>query len=323
MYCIVYDIKIGDSRVNILNSAEINLSVDQLAATAQVVLPLVEHNRPLDYEGYIAVGDKVTIMFGYNDELQTEFTGYVKSIGNYDSVLKVNCEDCVYMTRKPVEDTEFPDRNDPAAAGATIREIAQYCMTQVGLGSVDCDYEMTYQKFVIRNNTAFEILSKLKDETGAMIYMKGDVLHIHPPFSERSGEVTYDFEKNIESADLKDRSKAASGVYIEISGTNLDGEPVSATAGNPKGDKKSNKLEYPIHQDEISKVAKTKLEYLAYDGYEGSITGWLEPFVQPTWAVKLVDPEKVYTEGTYYVNSVKTTISSAGGVRKVELGKKL
>ena len=75
---------------------------------------------------------------------------------------------------------------------------------------------------------------------------------------------------------------------------------------------------------ELKKRGKAELQYLTYDGYEGNITAWLIPYVEPTWSAKIQDKDYEYKTGTYYVTAVTTTLSGdGGGVRKVELGRKL
>lgn len=66
-----------------------------------------------------------------------------------------------------------------------------------------------------------------------------------------------------------------------------------------------------------------ELKKYSFDGYEGSITGWLIPYVDAGYSVYIKDKEYEYKNGVYYANSVTTTFSSDGGVRKVQLGIKL
>ena len=77
--------------------------------------------------------------------------------------------------------------------------------------------------------------------------------------------------------------------------------------------------------DEASMKARGELEVKrrTYDGYEGSITGWLIPQCRPADSVTLRDRDYPYKDGTYFVTSVTTEFSRSGGSRKIDIGFRL
>lgn len=311
----VYDIQIGNYKLGLLESVEIHKSVDLLADTAVVVVPGVVYNQSLDIEEKVKVGDPVVIRLGYDDSLVTEFEGYLQRIDTDDNSLAFNCEDAIYLTRKPVKDKQFNK--------TTVKEIVEYCLSQIGMKGLDCTYNITYEKFVIKNANAYDVLKKLQDDTMANIYMKGSILNIHPPYIEKGGDVRYDFAVNIESSDLKYRNKDDRRFEVTVEGVGLDGKRQTITIGVTGGEKRTIKVSSPMSSEDLKKRGEAQMEYLAYDGYEGSITGWLIPFVEPTYSAHIYDKEYEYKTGSYYVVSVTTNFDENGGVRKVELGRKL
>lgn len=315
MLNMVYDIRIGNYKLAMLESVEIHKSVDLLTGTATVVVPAVVYNQSLDHEKYVRVGDPIAIQLGYDENLVTEFVGYVQRIDTDDDSLTFNCEDSMYLTRKPVANKQF--------LNTSVKEIAQYCMSQIGLKNIDSTYDITYQKFVINNANAFDVLKKLKEDTKASIYMTGDTLHIHPPYVEKGGDVVYDFSVNIESSDLKYRKKDDRKFEVQVDGVGLDGKKKKIVVGTTGGEKRTVKVTSPMSDADLRKRGESELEYLTYDGYEGSITGWLIPYVQPTYSAKIIDSDYEYKTGTYYVTAVTTTFDENGGVRKIEIGKKV
>lgn len=315
MFDMNYYIQIGTYRLGLLQSVEINKSVDLLTGTAVIVLPGVVYNQSLDHEKYVKAGDKALIQLGYDGNLVTEFAGYVQRIDTDNDSLTINCEDSMYLTRKPVQDKQLNN--------TTMKAIAEYCLTQIGLKNLDCTYDITYQKFVIKSANAFDVLKKLKEETKAQIYMIGETLHIHPPYVEKGGDVVYDFAVNIEDSDLKYRNKDDRRFEVEVEGIGLDGKRKKVTVGVTGGEKRSVKVTNVMSDAELKKRGEAEISYLSYDGYEGSISTWLVPFVEPTWSAKIIDKDYEYKTGTYYVTAVTTTFSEAGAVRKVELGRKL
>lgn len=317
MFNMVYDIQIGDYKLGLLESVEIHKSVDLLADTAVVVVPGVVYNQSLDLEGKVSVGDKVVIKLGYDDDLATEFEGYLQRIDTDDSSLTFNCEDGIYLMRKPVKEKEFKN--------VSIKEIAQYLVSELGM-ELNCSMKTTaqYEKFVIpKNVTAFDVLKKIQDENKVNIYMKGNVLNVHHAYLEKTGSVEYDFAKNIESSDLKYRRKEDRPYEVVVESIGLDGKKKSIVIGTPGGQKRTITVNTPQNEEMMRAAAENEMKYLSFDGYEGTITGWLVPYVEPTYSAHIHDKEYEYKTGSYYVVSVTTTFSEDGGVRKVELGRKL
>jgi hypothetical protein len=311
----VYDIQIGNYKLGLLESVEIHKSVDLLADTAVVTVPGVVYNQALDIEDKVKVGNAVTIQLGYDDNLVTEFEGFLQRIDTDDSRLTFNCEDGIYLTRKPVRDKQF--------GKTTVKEIAQYCLSEIGMKDLNCTYDIGYEKFVIKNANAYDVLKKLQDDTKANIYMKGTELNIHPAYIEKGGDVQYDFAVNIESSDLKYRNSDDRKFEVTVTGVGLDGKKQTVTIGVTGGEKRSITVSSPMSRDDLQKRGESEMKYLTYTGYEGSITGWLAPYVEPTWSAHMHDKEYEYKTGSYYVISVTTTFSENGGSRKVELGRKL
>lgn len=311
----VYDIQIGNYKLGLLESVEIHKSVDLMADTAVVVVPGVVYNQSLDIEEKVKVGDPVVIRLGYDDNLVTEFEGYLQRIDTDDNSLAFNCEDAIYLTRKPVKDKQFNK--------TTVKEIVEYCLSQIGMKGLDCTYNITYEKFVIKNANAYDVLKKLQDDTKANIYMKGGELNIHPAYVEKGGDVYFDFAINVEESDLKYRSKNDRNYEITVEGITLDGKKKTVTVGTTGGEKRTVKVFNVMSDVALKQRGLEEMKYLVYNGYEGSITGWLIPFVEPTYSAHIYDKEYEYKTGSYYVVSVTTTFDENGGVRKVELGRKL
>lgn len=315
MYSMAFDIQIGNYKLGLLTSVQIHKSVDLLADTAVIKAPSTVYNQALDIEGKVKVGDAVTIKLGYNDNLVTEFTGYLQRIDTDDESLTFNCEDALYLMRKPVHDKQFKR--------TTVKEIAQYLLREVGMDKLNCTYDITYEKFVIKSANAYDVLKKLQSDTKANIYMRGNELNIHPAYIEKGGDVTYDFARNIEKSDLKYRKKEDRKYEVIVEGISLDGKKKTVTVGTTGGEKRTVKVYNVMNEAALKQRGEEELKYLQYDGYEGSVTTWLIPYVEPTYSAKIVDADYEYKTGTYYVVSVTTTFDESGGARKVELGRKL
>ena len=313
-----FDITIGNYRLTMLDSATIKSSVESLADTAVITLPAAVYNKALEIEDKIKEGDAVSVKFGYNAEngtLPTEFTGYVESISTDDGAIKINCEDELYNYRKDLSDKVLTD--------VTVKQLMEYVNQELGGFALACDYDFKYDKFTIYNATGFDVLKKVQEETRANIYLKGKTLHIHPQYSELGKTVIYDFAVNVEKSELKYKDARKRKFICTIEGTDSAGKTVKVTKGTPGGDKFTLKLPGVSDKGTLERRAEEELKIKSYSGYEGSLTGWLIPYVEPTCLAEIRDADYEYKTGKYYVVAVETTFSSAGGKRKVTLGKKI
>lgn len=320
MYDIRYHITIGNYQLRLLDKLTVKKSVESLAGTATIALPGAAYNVALDVESKIAEGDPVVVRFGYDAEdkdLPVEFEGYVESIATDNDSIVINCEDEIYKMR-------ITDLKDEVLANVTVKTLLERVLGQMrGDYKLSCDYDFKYDKFTIHNATGFDVLKKVQEEVGANIYLEGTTLHVHPQYKELGDRVIYDFAQNIEKSSLKYKDAKRRKFLVTIEGTNWKGKVVKVQRGTPGGDKFTLKLPGVSDVKTMENRADEVIKQKAYSGYEGDITGWLVPRVKPTDQAEIRDADYEYKNGTYYVISVETTLSDAGGVRKVTIGAKL
>ena len=312
-----WNIRIGGFRLKMVEKVSIKRSVELLSDTATITLPGTVFNKAINIEDKIKVGDDVEIKLGYNDNLKEEFKGYLKAIKTDGGSLTLELEDDIYLFRKSVKDEEMKN--------ASVKSILENICSQVGGFSVSCDYDFSYDKFVINNATGYDVLKKIQDEASPNIYLKDKVLHVHPQYAEIFGEARYNFSRNIErdGTDLKYKSEDERKLLVVVEGTDETGATVSVEKGTTGGDKMTLKLPGVSSKSSLEQKAQSVLDQKVYTGYEGSFQSWLIPYVDAGYKVSITDPDYEIKDGTYYVISVETTFSQNGGVRKITLGKKI
>lgn len=322
MFKMDYDIRIGDVKLKGIKLVAIESSADLLSDQCTLVLPGMAYNKAFDIEKAIKRGDSVMVKLGYDGQLHTEFKGYLKSI-HPNSPMKLECEDSIYLFRKPVKDKQF--------AKTTAVDIIKYVVEQIN-GQLP-EQKMTlvtdlkglqFDKFTIIRSNGYEVLEKLKSETGIAIYCRDSEIHCHLLYSKKTGDVTYDFTRNIiKSDDLEYVTAADKKVQIKMIGRSKKGAKVEVEVGDKGGDIRT--FQRPTISDKttLESVAKQELKKLSYDGYKGTIKGWLIPVCEIGYSAKVVDKDYPEREGRYYVNAVKTEFSAAGGRRTVTLGVKV
>lgn len=324
MYNIIWDIKFKTEGVTYslqtVASIDIECSVDNLADTATITLPEAVMNQVLNIGDQVKRGSEVVIKAGYDKTLQTEFVGFVQDVVSNDSSLKIKCEDALFLFRKSVKDEEIKL--------CSIKTIAQKLIDQIDssfkLKVEGYDNEIAYEKFVIHQATGYDVLKKLAEETSANIYLNTEKkeLHIHPPYLEKGGEVIYSMQVNIEKSSLEFKKAIDRKVEITIENTNSKGKVETTTIGTSGGDKTTIKVGGQT-SSMVLKKANAELLRRSADMYEGSIDGWLVPFVQPTYSAKIKDEDYPEKDGKYYVTGVTTSINESGGKRTVKIGVKL
>lgn len=304
-------------KLGILAECEIECSVDNLTDTATIILPEAVMNEVLNIENKISRGTQVTIQLGYDGDLKTEFEGYIQDITTDDSTLKIICEDALFLFRKSVPDVELKP--------TSLKKIGQYIIDKIDPSfTLSCDYDISYEKFVIHQATGYDVLKKLQEETKANIYFDtiNKVLHIHAPYVEIGGIVKYSMQRNVENTSLEYKRAIDKKVEVTVESTDSKGKVKSITAGTTGGDKITLKVG-PMSEADMQKVAAAALKKNNFDGYSGSFDGWLIPFVRPTYSAIIEDTDYLYKKGRYYVIGVKTNFSESGGKRTITPGIKL
>ncbi len=301
----------------LLAECEIISSVDNLADTATIVLPEAVMNDPINFENKIGRGTEVLIKMGYDNQLETEFVGFIQDITNSDSSLKILCEDALFLFRVGVPDVELKP--------TSVTSIAQYVIDHIDASyKVECNFDVNYEKFIIHQATGYDVLKKLQDETKANIYFDtvNKVLHIHPPYIQKGGEVFYTMQKNIENSSLEYNNKLDAKVEVIVESTDVKGNVKQVSAGTTGGDKMTLKVG-AMDEASMQRVADAELIKHSSAGYEGSFDTWLVPVCKPTYSARIKDEDYPEKTAWYYVKSVTTSLSAAGGKRTITPGIKL
>lgn len=316
MYTMDYEISVGQYYIAILDSVSIHKSVELLSDTCEITLPASRLNQALLVEEQIKRGDAVVVRLGYKEVgLQEEFKGYLQRISTDGGSIKLFCEDDLFQFRKDLSNEELKK--------ISLSDLLSKVVKGIGKNyKIECSYTWVYDKFVIRDATGFDVLKKVQEESGADIYLKDDVLHVHPPGEVVGKECYYDFSLNIEDAELAFKRAEDKKVSVVVKAIMPDGKVKEVEVGSTGGEK----IEIKCHSsDSESMRQRGEIEILrhSFDGYDGNITTWLVPYCSPGDTATLHDKDYDYKDGTYFVKSVTTEFSQSGGKRKIELGFRL
>lgn len=313
---ISWRIELGAYDLQVVEEVTITKSVSSLTDTAVIKLPVSVLNKALTLNDKLKRGDKVSIYVGYDTDLVKEFEGYLEHIQINQDGISVECEDAMFLFRKAVQNKTHK--------AISVKGIVQLLIRELGLSlSVNCTYEMNYEKFIINDAQGFDVLTKIQEDTKANIYIRDNSIYIEPSYLTKAGEVVYDFARNIENGNLTWKRAEDRKVQIKVSCTSPAGKVLKATKGVTGGEKITRNMGSNFNQAALQKIAEEELKRYQYAGYEGTITGWLVPVVEPSYSAIIYDDDYPERAGTYYVEAVETKMSESGGVRTITIGRKL
>lgn len=320
MFVLCCEIKIGSVTFKSVHDVQIKRSIYNLAATAVIKVPvtavLKRSGEPPTYietAEAVKVGDPVEIRLGYDNQLNTEFVGYVKRL-NYKVPLEIECEDEYYLTRSI--NCVFSKKE------TTLKQCLNTILPEIKQGACT---DLTLKNFVVNNKPGNWVLGHLKKEYGLTIFfdINGN-LYVGKAHDVQGETVKYRLRFNI----IKDdelKFQLASDIKMKVKAICYykDGTKIEGELGEDGGENKT--LYYYDVKDakELKALAQEELKRYSFDGYRGKIETFLFPYALPGMVAQLED--EVYQErsGNYYIESVDVSFGMSGARRNIEIGIKV
>lgn len=313
---ITIHITIGKTNFYFVDTITINGSWNYLADTAVITLP-----RKLFKSGDLAksgnqnplikTGDPVTIRLGYDFDMYTEFTGYVKSISP-NTPVKIECEDEMWLLKQ----TSYTQ----AWRSASLKDILDVIIPS----SIDVQTtgEVNLGKFRINQVSAFDVLKKIKEVYGLVSYMRGKTLFIGYPYQEKGNKVKLDFQENIDDEQTNLTFRTSDQVKLKFKAISIqsDGSKREVELGDPSGQLRTLHLPVGLNEQEIQAVAEQKMKLYNFDGYQGTVTTFGQPIVRHTDKVEFINNIYPDKEGTYFIDNVQVKLNGQGYRRTLTIG---
>jgi hypothetical protein len=310
----------------------VDKAVIKLPASARLVNAAKEVSNTIQTALQFNEGDKVIIELGYNGKLVKEFEGFVSRV-NVATPVEIEVEGYSYQLRK-VQPKSKVFKN------AELKDVLQYIVTGTDIKLSSLIPRCKIQKLVINGHTGQEVLELLKKALGELLYINfhGTELYAGLAYLNPQKTVVYRLGWNvIKDTNLKQRKATNDKITIIYRGKKKDGTHVEATikskgqtavvttegsAGNG-GETKTIVTHAVTDKATLQAMAAAKLKKLSYDGYEGKITAFLQPFCQHGWKAKLIDKTYPERSGEHIVESVEVTYGMSGARRTVQIGERL
>jgi hypothetical protein len=347
MFVLCSDVSIGQFSLK-PHDVRVQKSINEYVDKATIKLPISARIRKNDQLSTVSVqtakqfqaGDKVIIRLGYNDELQTEFEGFVRRI-NFTSPVEVECEGYSYQLRINNYNKTFKH--------VQLVDVLKYLIqgTDIVLDEKNIP-SFKIDKLCFTNINGCQALEEIKktSRNTIQIFFTGNKLWAGLIFLNATGKVdNYPTKQIVEyrlgwnvikDNNLKQRESNGDVVMI-VEGIKKDGtkqseivngkiHKVNAKVIQKSGGTGMNKT-IRTHEitdaDSLNKMGKTLQYKFNYDGYEGKITPFLQPYCEVAYQAFVEDLKYPERTGTYNVESTDVTYGMKGARRIVGIGIKL
>lgn len=338
MFVLSSDITIGSFRFSGVNEVQITRSLHSIVETAVIRIPSIGRiikNGQVTQQSIITgrqfkEGDEVVIKLGYDNLLQTEFRGFVRTC-NLDMPVAIECEGYSWLLR----------RNNTVAfyKSITIKELLKKAIAGIEGHTIDLlctvDFELTNVR--INNECGFDIISKISSLTDGAIscfFVKPDTLWcgiIYTPLAQSidpfaCGAVSYRLGYNmLKENTLVVRDSSINPIEVQYTKKRANGAIISLTSNVfPAASRKYSKMLSSLNDNAaIARMANEKAYKINYTGYEGSVTSFLQPYAAPGYIAMVQDGRYPERNGKYLVEGIELSYGISGARRKVEIGARL
>jgi hypothetical protein len=343
MFVLNSNITIGSFKNVKPHQVKIEKSIFQYADKAIITIPISSRitrageviTASVETAKVIEEGMPVTIQLGYNGFLKTEFNGFVSRV-NFSTPCQIECEGYSYLLRKKTYGPKVFKR-------AKLIDVLKYLIatTAIVLDEKSIpDFEI--EKLIIDNHNGCEVLEKIKkiSDNTIRIYFTGNILYAGLVALKIKKNVKYRLAWNvIKDNNLKLRQAKNQDVIVKYISEQNTGNKITVQSGNHSkkvnekkvntassgstGETKVIKTQSVTNEASLQQMSDAKLQQLKYNGYEGKITTFLQPFCEPADKAIIEDAKYPDRNGNYLIESTEVNYGMSGARRIVAIGLKL
>jgi hypothetical protein len=262
-------------------------------------------------------GDPVIINLGYNNRLVQEFIGFIHRV-NFKTPLEIECEGYSYQLRKKSYIKTWKN--------TTVLEMLRYMIQGTDITLSGQIPDIPVEKWYMQNQTGVEILDEFRKKLLLTIYFRGKELYAGLTYTDtvQGSSVSYQLGWNtIRDDQLKFREAKSQQLRIIAIHKLKKGGKIQTEVGDKNAAVRTVFFPNVTDTATLKHLAEKKLSELKYDGYEGKITAFLQPFCDIAYKGIVTDPRYPQRSGNYFIDTVEVEYSTKGGRRKVEIGIKL
>lgn len=303
----------------VAETIHIENSTEKISDNAKVTLPrefrqVQQDNQNKSFAGerlldFIKVGDKIKIEFGYDDDLQPEFEGYITKIGA-EIPIELECEDEMYQLKKmkPINKT---------FSNVSLKKFLEFIAPGY---KIEC-FETHLGKIALENITPYSALQEVKNKYPFKFFFRGKTLcaglgndfNIH-------NQHDFNLNRNVrKGGDLKYETKDDRKFWIKaISKQKGTSKEVTYEFGDKGESERTLHCPLNLNKAQLKKYAEDYYKKLRYDGYGGGFDSWCYPRTKAGDSANLTDPNysDKHRDGIYYINEVIIDVNESDGIKR-------
>ena len=316
-----------------VKEVEIKRHIKEIADTAVITLPamgIANNNNGMPPNSIATStlfqpGDPVTIMLGYNYKNVQEFKGFVRRV-DVSIPVKIECEGYAWKLRNTSLVGSWPS--------ITLTALLTQLVAGTGIKLSSSIPGITLTNIKFPNINGLKVLEYLKDKALLSAYFVFDTLYVGleaalPGGTGAAGSTLpvpiHELGWNTMRDDkLKWRTVGDTSVQIRVvSAKGKNAKTPLYTYGQAGSSVITEHLSWVSDPVWIQKLAQDNYNRASYTGYEGSIMGFLQPYIQMCDTATLQDPMYKVRQGKYFTQGTTVKFGVSGATREVFLGQEL
>lgn len=318
-------ITVGDFSWTGICDVKISKSINSFRDTATITLPSQVTVTSADGKtqnsyttaNLFKVGDPIAIQLGYDGALTEEFRGFVTR-PNLKEPFELECEGYSYQLQ----------RTKPISAGTEVKLLPDLLKLLVEGTDItihaDTPKDTKLGGLSINGKNAADALEQLcSTKIFCAYFIDGNQLYVGPKDLADLPSSKYWLGWNtLPDSQLKYREKEETKVLLSITYKDDAGKTHHFTDGEEGG------LTISYNAKRLSKEqalaeAKRKADSYWYEGYEGKIKTFLQPYAAPGWRAHIEEAEHAARTGNYLIEDMQLTFGTDGAYRTLQLSKKI
>lgn len=324
MFYLTSDITIGYYKKVKPSKVTWKTDINSFTDTCTIELPRISYlktvktttedkQEPNERKEYVfKENDKISISLGYDGVNSKRFEGFIKRV-NMGMPVKVECEGYSYLLYDIIFNKSYQS--------VTVKQLlTDVCAgTEIVLSSEIPNIPLTNVRF--KNATGIQVLEWLQKECHLAVYFNFNELYVGTQFGKKGKTVKLLLGWNtIKEDDFKQRL-VDKNVRVVIKEKDGKGEVKKTKSDVEKyDDEKEIKIKAGIPADLLKQIANRLQTKSNYNGYEGSITAFLEPATNKGDAAEIDGYKYPDKSGRFFVESVEGEFGPGGGRQKIQLG---
>lgn len=329
----------GNFQFSGVHEVRIRKSIHSINDTATIILPSIAKYIPKNSTSTTTTntsslpdfqaGSPIQIDLGYNNDLNSEFTGFIKRTGT-GMPFTIECEGYVRELRQNVNISgDF--RKKPTSAAKLLALAVQG--TDI---SVVCPVDFPITGVKLTKFNGVQICDLIKEVSlGALT-----IFFITPktlwcglvylafagnnnPFSNEGEQVNYRIGFNCPMQRGLEEHDNSEPIQVIIKGKSAAGKLLHAESKENKALNKKVHLSSQIADSAtMGKFAQEKEYMTNYVGYQGTITGFLVPYAYPGLNVNIINKFRPDLNGVYLSEAMEVSYGVKGARRTMHIGPK-